>query len=70
MNAYLYFYAVCGAVAIGMIFAAAVDFCMKHGGHLDLRRKRGKHEIARKPGKRQSERNQYVKTGGAVRNDF
>ena len=41
MNAYLYFYAVCGAVAIGMIFAAAVDFCMKNGGRMDLRRKHG-----------------------------
>lgn len=70
MNAYLYFCAVCGAVAIGMIFAAAVDFCMENGGHLDLRRKHGKHEIARKPGKRQSERNRYAKTGGTVRNDF
>jgi hypothetical protein len=70
MNAYLYFCAVCGAVAVGMIFAAAVDFCIENGGHMGWRRKHGKHEIARQPGKRRSERNQYAKTGGAVRNDF
>ena len=45
MNVYLYFCAMCAAVAVGMIFAAAVDFCIENGGRMGWGRKHGKHEI-------------------------
>ena len=37
MNVYLYFCAVCGAIAVGLLFAAIVDYFMEkskcHGKH-------------------------------------
>ena len=43
MNAYLYFCWICVAIALGVILACAVDYCIessRHGKH-ELRRKRG-----------------------------
>lgn len=60
MNGYLYCCAICGAVAVGLIFAAAVDSCIANGGRINWpwRRKRGKHEIQK------SRRAWHEKTGG------
>lgn len=40
MNAYLYFCWICGAVALGLIFACAVDYRIESAKH-------GKHEMPR-----------------------
>jgi hypothetical protein len=45
----LYFCAICGAVALGLLFALTVDAYIENRGHINWpwRRKRGKHEIQR-----------------------
>ena len=50
MSGYLYCCAICAAVAVGLIFAAAVDSCIENRGHINWpwRRKRGRHEIPRR----------------------
>lgn len=64
MNGYLYCCAICGAVAVGLIFAAVVDSCIANGGRINWpwRRKRVKHEIQR------NRRARYTKTGGEEQN--
>ena len=64
MSGYLYCCAVCAAVVVGLIFAAAVDSCIANGGRINWpwRRKRGRHEIPRR------RRDRRTKSGGEEQN--